>query len=214
MDPGYLIYLIPVMLFALSFHEMSHAWVAMKLGDPTARDLGRVTLNPLRHLDPVGTLMVVVAGFGWARPVPVNEGNLVNPHRDGLWIAAAGPGANFLTALASGLLMQFVAATPELLALLGPAADPALNLLAVGIHLNLALAVFNLLPLHPLDGSRVVKGLLSPAGAARLARLDPLGPILLLLILVSGRVIGVSVIGSVMMPIVLTLRHWMSGGLL
>ena len=213
MDPGYLLYLIPVMLFALSFHEMSHAWVALKLGDPTARDLGRVTLNPLRHLDPVGTLMVVVAGFGWARPVPVNEGNLNHPHRDGLWIAAAGPGANFIAALASGLLMQLVVGTPALLSLLGRAVDPALNLLAVGVHLNLALAIFNLLPLHPLDGSRVVKGLLSPAAAAQLARLDPVGPILLLLVLMSGRVTGVSVISTVMMPIVRALRHWMSGGL-
>ncbi len=214
MDAGYVALLIPVMLFALSFHEMAHAWVALRFGDPTARDRGRVTLNPLKHLDPLGTLMVLVAGFGWAKPVPVDERNLRNPLRDGLWIAAAGPGANFLAAVASGLLLQAFIGSPAAIELSGPVAMPAAGLLQISVHLNLALAVFNLIPLHPLDGSRVVKGLLPPATAARFARLDTIGPIILLLALMAGRAVGVNVIGAVMGPIVSTLRHWVTGGLL
>lgn len=214
MDAAYLALLIPVMLFALSFHEMAHAWVALRFGDPTARDLGRVTLNPLRHLDPLGTLMVIVAGFGWAKPVPVNERNLRDPLRDGLWIAAAGPGANFVAAIGCGLLLQLLFRSPGAITLLGPAAEPAFGLLQIGVQLNLALAVFNLIPLHPLDGSRVLKGLLSRENALRLSRLDAVGPLLLLGVLVLGRATGTSVIGLLMGPLVGALRRWVSGGLL
>jgi Zn-dependent protease len=214
MDLGYLALLIPVMLFALSCHEMAHAWMALRFGDPTARDLGRVTLNPLRHLDPLGTLMVIVAGFGWAKPVPVDERNLRDPLRDGLWIAAAGPGANFLAALGSGILLQLLVRNPAAVTLLGFAAEPALGLLSIGVQLNLALAVFNLIPLHPLDGSRVLKGLLSREHAARLAMLDAAGPLILLALLVAGRATGTSLIGLVMGPIVGALRHLVSGGLM
>jgi len=214
MDLGYLALLIPVMLFALSCHEMAHAWVALRFGDPTARDLGRITLNPLRHLDPLGTLMVIFAGFGWAKPVPVDERNLKDPLRDGLWIAAAGPGANFLAALGAGILLQLLFRSPELITFLGFAAEPAFGLLQIGVQLNLALAVFNLIPLHPLDGSRVLKGLLSRENAARFAQIDQAGPLILLGVLVAGRATGTSVLGLVMGPIVGALRRLVSGGLM
>jgi Zn-dependent protease len=214
MDPTQIILLIPVILFALSFHEMAHAWVALRMGDTTARDRGRVTLNPLRHLDPLGTLMVFVAGFGWAKPVPVNPQNLRDPLRDGLWIAAAGPGANLLTALASGLLFRILLVGDA--PIIPPGASAALlgQLLYLSVTINLMLAVFNLIPLFPLDGSSVLKGLLSRERAAWLARFDAVGPGILLMLILMGRLTGVSPIGFILGPVVSTLRRLVTGGLL
>ena len=212
--PRDLILLLPVILFALSFHELGHAWTALRFGDPTARDLGRVSLDPRRHLDPIGTLMMFVAGFGWAKPVPVDPSRLKNPLRDGLWIAAAGPFANFLTAIASGLVLQALVRTGAIELLPGTVGEAVLRMCIFSVHVNLALMAFNLIPIHPLDGAAVLKGLVSPAGAAQLSRLDPVGPILLLGLIVLGRATGQSVIGLYLDPVVGTLSQWVSGGLL
>lgn len=213
-DPGSLILFIPVILWALSFHEVSHAWMALRFGDPTARDLGRISLNPLRHLDPFGTLMMFLAGFGWAKPVPVDPRNLRDPLRNGLWIAAAGPTANFLTALACGLLVQGLFRGTTVPAVLGWAAGPIFQLLVLSVQVNLALCVFNLIPIHPLDGSQVLKGFVSPRTAEALARLDPAGPIVLILLILGGRWTGLDPLGFLLGPVVGTLRGWVSGGLL
>jgi Zn-dependent protease len=212
--PADLVLLLPVILFALSFHELGHAWTAYRFGDSTAKDLGRVSLDPRRHLDPIGTLLVFVAGFGWAKPVPVDPSRLKNPLRDGLWIAAAGPGANFLTAIASGLLLQLLVRTGVAAGLPGTVGEGVLRLCIFSVHVNLALMIFNLIPIPPLDGAAVLKGLVSPGVAARLAELDRVGPFLLLGLIVIGRATGVSLIGRFMGPVVGALSQWVSGGLL
>jgi Zn-dependent protease len=212
--PQDLVLLLPVILFALSFHELGHAWTALRFGDSTARDLGRVSLDPRRHLDPIGTIMVFVAGFGWAKPVPIDPSRLKNPHRDGLWIAAAGPLANLLTAIASGLVLQALVRTGAIEQLPGAAGEAVLRLCILSVHVNLALMAFNLIPIHPLDGAAVLKGLVTPAGAVHLARLDHLGPFLLLGLIVLGRATGWSIIGRFLDPVVGTLSQWVSGGLL
>jgi len=214
MAPGDLILLLPVILFALSFHELGHAWTALRFGDSTARDLGRVSLDPRRHLDPIGTIMVFVAGFGWAKPVPIDPSRLKNPHRDSLWIAAAGPAANLLTAIVSGLVLQALVRTGGIELLPGNVGAAVLRLCIFSVHVNLALMAFNLIPIHPLDGAAVLKGLMTPAGAAHLARLDQVGPFLLLGLIVLGRATGLSVIGRFLDPVVGTLSQWVSGGLL
>ncbi len=147
-------------LFALCFHEYAHAWMAKKLGDNTADDLGRLTLNPLSHADPLGTfffpIMAIVSGggffFGWAKPVPVNPRNLKHPLKDMFWVALAGPGSNILLgvigALALGTMAVVLNAHPMLQSLSSP--------LAFFIKINLFLAVFNLIPIHPLDGGKIL----------------------------------------------------------
>lgn len=157
--------LFPLFMLAVMAHEVSHGLVALALGDSTARDAGRLTLNPLRHIDPVGTvalpLLLVsmhLPAFGWAKPVPVNALNLRRPKRDMLWVGAAGPAANFLLAVAgAGLLSVFGGALPA----------SAAELARCLIQINLVLGTFNLLPIPPLDGSRVLAGLL-PLPLARL----------------------------------------------
>lgn len=213
MDPGHFILFIPVILWALSFHELGHGWMALRFGDPTARDLGRLTLNPLKHLDPLGTLMMFVAGFGWAKPVPVDPRNLEHPLRDGLWIAAAGPTANFLSAAASGLLLQLIYRNAAISGMLGWAAPGVLQLLFLSIQVNLALAVFNLLPIPPLDGAGVLKGLVSERTAESLARFDPVGPMVLMLLILVGRVSPIDPLGFMMGPVLRALRGVVSGGL-
>ena len=159
------LFLFPLFMLAVMVHEVSHGLVALALGDSTARDAGRLTLNPLRHIDPVGTLALPLLllsmhlpAFGWAKPVPINVLNLRRPKRDMLWVGAAGPAANFLFAAAgAGLLSVFGGALPAL------AAELARYL----IQINLVLGTFNLLPIPPLDGSRVLTSLL-PLPLARL----------------------------------------------
>ncbi len=185
------------LIFAITVHEVAHGWVASKLGDPTARMLGRLTLNPVKHIDPIGTLLVpgillLLGGFifGWAKPVPVDWRNLRNPRRDMALVAAAGPGAN----LAMAIGWTLIAKLGLLLAPVSPWASLPLILMGkVGIYLNLILMVLNLLPLPPLDGGRVLVGLLPPRAAASVARIEPYGFYILLALLflgVLGRIIG------------------------
>ena len=141
------------LLFALSIHEAAHAWAANRLGDPTAKFAGRLTLNPLAHLDPIGTIMLFFLGFGWGKPVPVDEFNLNNPRRDGAWISLAGPAANLIAAFFLGLLrwpIHYLGVN-----------SLVINGLTLGlIKLNVVLGLFNLLPIYPLDGSKILVGIL------------------------------------------------------
>ena len=183
---------VPV-VFAITLHEAAHGFVARLFGDPTAQMLGRVTLNPIKHVDPVGTILVPgvllltakLAGgvpfiFGWAKPVPVNEANLRHPKRDMIWVAAAGPGSNFVQALLWALLL--VAARPG-----GAIDSDGLHEMArIGVNVNLVLMALNLLPIPPLDGGRVLAGVLPRPGAQWLARVEPYGFAIIIGLLVLG----------------------------
>jgi Zn-dependent protease len=168
---------IPV-LFAITIHEVAHGWVARQFGDRTAEMLGRLTLNPIKHIDPIGTVIVPALAlattgflFGWAKPVPVATRNLRNPRRDMMLVAAAGPGANMLMAL-------FWAFFTKLVAVSGLDGMTALFFLAmgqIGVFINVILAVFNMLPIPPLDGGRVLSGLLPPRASTRLDAVEPYG---------------------------------------
>lgn len=170
------IWALPV-LIAITFHEAAHGWVAWKLGDDTAYRLGRVTFNPIRHVDPVGTLiipgMLLAFGspflFGYAKPVPVAFHRLLSPRRDMILVAAAGPAINILLACASAALFNFVGFLP------GSAQHWAALVLEKSIIINLILAVFNMLPIPPLDGGRIAVGLLPRPLALPLARVEPFG---------------------------------------
>lgn len=155
---------IPAILLALTVHEYAHAKAASAMGDPTARMQGRMTLNPLSHIDPMGFLCLLLAGFGWAKPVPVNPYFFSNPRRGMMWSSAAGPLANMAAGAACAGVFRMLGSSEGLLA----------GLLAVGIFYNVTLALFNLLPIPPLDGSHVLKGLLTPAAAAAFSKYDRL----------------------------------------
>ena len=182
-----LIFAIPV-VFAITVHEVAHGWVADKLGDPTAKVMGRLTLNPVKHADPVGTvalpLLLIffsVPPFGWAKPVPVDWRNLRQPRRDMAIVAAAGPAANLAMLLFWLLFLMLVkgeASTSYFAYLL-------VQMATTGIAINLILIALNLLPLPPLDGSRIVMAFLSPRWAAQYAKLEPWGIPILLLLFVS-----------------------------
>ena len=180
------IYAIPV-IFAITLHEAAHGYVARYFGDVTADRLGRISLNPLRHIDLVGTIVVPLlillassAGllFGWAKPVPVNFHALRNPKRDMLWVAAAGPAVNLLMALAWALLLKIADAGPP-----NYFSEPMGRMAVEGVKINVVLMVLNLLPILPLDGGRIAVSLLPERLARSYARLEPLGfPILLVLL--------------------------------
>lgn len=181
--------LLPL-IFAITVHEAAHGWVADRLGDPTARKLGRVSFNPMRHIDWLGTLVLPVglfllSGFifGWAKPVPVDFRRLRQPRRDMVLVAAAGPAANLLMALGWSLALVAGMATMSW----SPAlAVPLIFAGAAGVFINILLMALNLLPLPPLDGGRILTGLLPPRLAAGFARIEPLGLPILLGLLLSG----------------------------
>jgi Zn-dependent protease len=185
-DPGAfvlrLLLQIPALLLAVTVHELAHGLVADRLGDPTARLNGRLTLNPLPHIDPLGALAFILVGFGWAKPVPVNAYNLRHPVRDMAWIAAAGPLSNFALAFVGLLgyrLLQPVTALPFLV-------DPLQGILFYVFLFNLGLGVFNLIPLPPLDGGHFLPYFLPRASWGALHKIEQYGPIILILAVMSG----------------------------
>jgi len=178
------IMLVPGLL-AITCHEVSHGFVAWHFGDPTARMLGRLTLNPLKHLDIIGTLMIFVIGIGWAKPVPVVYENLRNPKRDMIWVAAAGPITNFLLAFVSAMLLRGLIAVGNPAASSSPLAmviEPLALMLAFSVYINLLLAIFNMIPVPPLDGGRVMVGLLPYRQAATWARIEPYGMVIIIVL--------------------------------
>lgn len=184
LDIQEMIVMAPPFLFALTVHEVAHGYLANRFGDPTAARLGRLTMNPLKHLDLMGTLCFFLIKIGWAKPVPVDPRYFKNPRRDLLLVSLAGPGANLILALVSGLLLKLF---PLLLPVL-PAAFfwPLAQMVAASVWINLLLAVFNMLPIPPLDGSKVLIGLLPPGPAALFARLEPYGFFILLALFYLG----------------------------
>jgi Zn-dependent protease len=194
-----LVYAIPV-IFAITMHEAAHGYVARHFGDRTAWMLGRVTLNPLKHIDPLGTILLPLLTaftgfiFGWAKPVPVNFANLRNPRRDAIWVAAAGPGANLVQALAWALVARVLA---ETVAPTGLAGGFWLAVAEAGIFVNVLIGLFNLFPLLPLDGGRIISSLLPPRLSYSYSRLEPYGLIILILLVATG-VLG-RVLGPLMM---------------
>lgn len=190
------LYILPILLLSVIVHEVAHGWVALKLGDPTARDAGRLTFNPLPHIDPVGSVLIPAliifanASFflAWAKPVPVNAANFSRPRRDDLLVSAAGPLSNILVALVCtlgftiGLRLAGTDGTGSVTA--GSfLATTIMNMLYVGIPLNIGLAVFNMIPVPPLDGSHVLASLLPPRVAMQYQRVGMAGILVLILLL-------------------------------
>ncbi len=199
--------LIPCLIVAIVFHEVAHGWTANALGDPTAKDLKRLSLNPLRHVDPIGTVILpgilALTGapvFGWAKPVPVNARRLDNPRTGMMAVAAAGPGTNFVLALIGAVLLGLLArgVTGE------PSTGLAIVLMGLNyfIVINIFLGLFNLIPLPPFDGSHIVEGLLPDDLARGYAKLRPFGlPLLFLLLLVIPWLFpGLGIVEKVILP--------------
>ena len=202
--PRQMIMLIPVLVFALSFHEFAHGWMANRLGDPTAKHQGRLTLNPLAHLDLMGTLVLYFAGFGWAKPVPVNGGNLVSPRTDMMKIAFAGPASNLLLAVIGGVLLRI---------LIGSSLfhEAIIVTLIFFTQINIALAVFNLIPIPPLDGSQIFSGYMFNRNPDLVMKLQAYGPQILFGIILIGYFTGFSVIWMIMGPLVKMFMFLFSG---
>lgn len=212
---GVAIWALPV-IFAITLHEAAHGYVARYFGDFTAHAAGRISLNPLRHIDPMGTIVVPLtlfiltkltggAGFlfGWAKPVPVNFGNLRRPKRDMLWVAAAGPGANLFMAILWALLIKLADAMPQ-----SDLTKPMLLMGQAGIQINAVLLVLNLLPLPPLDGGRIAVSLLPHHLAYRFAQIEPYGMMILILLLFTG------VLGAIIGPFIgvtIQVVAWLTG---
>ncbi|MDD2746001.1 MAG: site-2 protease family protein [Acidithiobacillus ferrooxidans] len=200
------IWAIPV-LFAITVHEVAHGWVAWKRGDPTAMLMGRLTLNPIKHIDPFGTILLPGILllfhspflFGYAKPVPVNFGGLKDPKRDMVLVAIAGPAANLLMAFFWTLVLWLGGHLPGALAYL----DEPMQLMGkAGIMINVILIIFNLIPIPPLDGGRVAVGLLPPSASIALSRIEPYGFIILILLLFTG------VLWSVLGPLFLMMSNF------
>jgi len=191
LPPEVLILLIPVLLFALVFHEFSHAWIANRLGDPTARYAGRLTLNPIAHLDPIGGLMILFVGFGWAKPVPVDTRYLKNPRQDMMKIAFAGPAANLLLALIAGTIIRITGYMGVLT-----------SMLIMFTQINIMLAVFNMIPIPPLDGSQIFSGLMVRHNPDIVMKLQMYGPQILMGLILFGMFTSFSPIWMIISPFV------------
>ena len=182
---GFLFWLAALAV-AITVHEFAHAYAAEHLGDPTPRLMGRLTLNPLAHLDPLGTLMLLIARFGWGKPVQFDPFNLRHPRRDGAIISIAGPTANILTAIAASILLQLLFSFRVALlssSIISLFIYLIISLLQPVIILNVVLAIFNLIPIHPLDGFKIVEGILPEENARQWKELEGYGMMFLLLLI-------------------------------
>ncbi len=187
------ILLIPPLLFALCFHEFSHAYMAYRLGDNTAERMGRLTLNPMAHLDPIGSLMILFVGFGWAKPVPVDPRHFKNPRTGMMIVAFAGPASNLMLAAIGGLCIRFYL--------------PMMSTVVVKVFynftmINIALCMFNLIPVHPLDGSQIFSGFMIRKNPQLVYKLQTHGPKILFGLILFGMFTGVSIIWMFIGPFV------------
>ncbi|WP_418789981.1 site-2 protease family protein [Phosphitispora sp. TUW77] len=182
-----MIYILPALLLGLTLHEFAHAYVAFRLGDPTAKNLGRLTINPLKHLDPLGTIFLLFFHFGWAKPVPINPFHFKGDRQRGmLWVSLAGPATNLMIAVVTVLLWRIMMPQSEVIRII----------FAYMVSINLILAVFNIIPVPPLDGSKILAGLLPRRYSHIVYNLEKYGFIILILMMLFG------VIGTILMPIV------------
>ncbi|MDR5683499.1 MAG: site-2 protease family protein [Armatimonadota bacterium] len=196
LSPETLAYTAVALIVAATIHEFAHAYAAVRLGDPTPQQQGRLTLNPLAHLDPIGSLMIFLVGFGWARPVEIQPANFSDWRRGVLLVAVAGPLANVAAVALLGLPVRLGSVPP---------AEWAVDLWSAMIRINAVLAVFNLLPIPPLDGSRILASLLPGPYAVWYARLQPIGIVVLVVLLFTGS------LGRILTPPVLWLIRWGTG---
>ena len=182
-------------MFALSFHEFAHAWMASKCGDSTAARMGRLTLNPMAHLDVMGSMMILFVGFGWAKPVPVDGRNLRNPRTDMMKVAAAGPLSNLLLAMIAGMLFRLLSGA-------GLLSEAIYLLIIYFTQINIALAVFNLIPVAPLDGSQIFSVYLMRTNPQLAWKIQSYGPQVLFGLILFGYITGFSILWLFMRPFV------------
>jgi Zn-dependent protease len=189
-----LILIIPGFLIAITVHELAHAYIALRYGDPTAKLAGRITLNPISHLDPYGTLALILSsmagmGIGWARPVPVDPRYLRDPRKDMIWVSLGGPAANISVALILSIVLHIILLVFQGKPV-GPTTrfvvEPLVSMLVFGVQINIVLAIFNLLPIPPLDGSSILSGLLPRDMAMKYEEIEPYGFMILLLLIITG----------------------------
>ena len=198
-DPASGIALIVCLVFSLSFHEFSHGYVAYKLGDKTAYYKGRLTLNPMAHLDPMGSLMLLIIGFGWAKPVPVNPMNLNNPNKDMVKVAFAGPASNFILCLAGCMIVRNFG-------FIYNDYGSAIEINAIGnvfflfSVINMMLGVFNMLPIYPLDGGQIFGGLIRKYNSNIEYNLRVYGPTILMAIVFMNLIFGISILSYILEP--------------
>ena len=194
-EPEIIILLIPALVFSLSFHEFAHAWMAYRLGDNTAARLGRLTLNPMSHLDPVGSLALLLMGFGWAKPVPVDSRYLENPKQDMVKVAAAGPISNIILAVVAAVALRLLFSTDLL-------TENIKTFLIIFMQINITLAVFNLLPVSPLDGSQILTPFLEKYfGSDVVWKMQVYGPRFLFFIIIFSMVTDIHIFSFIINPI-------------
>ncbi len=212
-NPTELISFIIIMLISLPIHEFSHAWVADRFGDNTPRANGRLTLNPLAHLDPIGSLLMIIAGFGWAKPVPINAYVLQKRSRSAVMLVSlAGPASNLLMAIIGSLFFRVgLVSIHDIGSTIGKIFPSPATFLYLFVGINLLLMLFNLIPLFPLDGEKVLGYFLPPSGERFLESLRPYGPIILLAILFVLPLVGIDVLGRVIQPAYFALARLLIG---
>ena len=194
-EPQIIILLIPALVFSLSFHEFAHAWMAYRLGDNTAAHQGRLTLNPMSHLDPIGSLALLLMGFGWAKPVPVDSRYLGNPKQDMVKVAAAGPISNIILAVVAALVLRLLFSIDLL-------TDNIKTFLIIFMQINITLAVFNLLPVSPLDGSQILTPSLEKYfGSGVVWKMQVYGPRFLFFIIIFSMVTDIHIFSFIINPI-------------
>ena len=194
-EPQIIVLLIPALVFSLSFHEFAHAWMAHRLGDSTAARMGRLTLNPISHLDPVGSIALLLMGFGWAKPVPVDSRYLKNPKEDMVKVAAAGPISNIVLAIVAAIVLRLLFSTDLL-------TNSIKTFFIIFMQINITLAVFNLLPVSPLDGSQILSPFLEKKfGSEIVWKMQLYGPRILFFIILFSMMTDIHIFSFVINPI-------------
>ena len=196
-----LIIQLPILLISLTIHEFSHGYVAYILGDDTAKRAGRLTLNPISHIDPIGLIMLFIARIGWAKPVPINPYNFQNYKRDTALTAAAGPAANFILAILLSVVFNLIKKlNPEIMYAAGGFTQFWIGMLLYAVLINLALGLFNLIPIPPMDGSKILGGFLSDEAYYKFTAQERKGAQILMIILAVSFVFRLNLIGAIIMP--------------